>query len=73
MTETQHLYLVFGGVVTDPQTLNFADLKKVDTIGIFGTYEEAEAAWRGASMASIDDAMSKYAIVHLHKLLTPEE
>jgi len=73
MADKQLLHLVFGGQVTDPQTLEFADLNKVDIVGIYPSYEEAEAAWRSVSQANVDDALTKYVVVHLHKLLQPEE
>ncbi|NVJ69537.1 MAG: DUF4170 domain-containing protein [Alphaproteobacteria bacterium] len=73
MAEQQLLHLVFGGQVTDPQKLEFADLNKVDIVGIYSSYEEAESAWRSVSQANVDDAMTKYVVVHLHKLLQPEE
>lgn len=73
MADKQLLHLVFGGQVTDPQTLEFADLNKVDIVGIYPTYEKAEAAWRSVSQANVDDALTKYVVVHLHKLLQPEE
>ena len=73
MTDKQLLHLVFGGQVKDPQSLEFADLKNVDIVGIFGSYAEAENAWRSVSQANVDDAMTKYVVVHLHKLLQPEE
>jgi len=72
MNTEQIPHLVFGGEVKDPQTLEFADFNKVHIIGIFPNYQSAELAWRGASMAHIDDAMTKYVIVHLHRLLQPE-
>ncbi len=72
MADKQLLHLVFGGQVEDPQSLTFKDLEKVDLVGIFGSYAEAENAWRRVSQANVDDAMTKYVIVHLHKLLEPE-
>lgn len=72
MADKQLLHLVFGGQVEDPQSLTFRDLDKVDLVGIYGSYEEAESAWRRVSQANVDDAMTKYVVVHLHKLLEPE-
>ncbi|MBO6503852.1 MAG: DUF4170 domain-containing protein [Kordiimonadaceae bacterium] len=72
MADKQLLHLVFGGQVEDPQSLTFRDLDKVDLVGIYGSYEEAENAWRRVSQANVDDAMTKYVVVHLHKLLEPE-
>ncbi|GHF26210.1 inositol monophosphatase [Kordiimonas sediminis] len=73
MSDKQLLHLVFGGQVSDPQSLTFADTKNLDLVGIFGSYQEAEAAWRKVSQQNVDDAMTKYVVVHLHKLLEPEE
>lgn len=72
MSDKQLLHLVFGGTVTDPQTLEFADLAKVDIVGIFPSYAEAEKAWRRVSQANVDDALKKYVVVHLHRLLEPD-
>jgi hypothetical protein len=67
------LHLVFGGRVKDPQTLDFKELDKLDVIGIFPNYAEAEEAWRGAAQRTVDDAEMKYVVVHLHRLLEPEQ
>ncbi|WCL53091.1 DUF4170 domain-containing protein [Gimibacter soli] len=72
MSDKQLLHLVFGGPVSDPQTLDFTDLSKLEIVGVFGSYQEAENAWRSVSQANVDDAMTRYVVVHLHKLLTPE-
>ncbi len=66
------LHLVFGGRVTDPQTLDFQDPSKLDIVGIFPDYAEAEKAWRGAAQRTVDDAEMRYVVVHLHRLLEPE-
>ncbi len=67
------LHLVFGGRVKDPQGLDFVDLDKVDMVGLFDNYAEAEEAWRGAAQRTVDDAEMKYVVVHLHRLLEPEQ
>ena len=66
------LHLVFGGRVKDPRTLEFADLKSIDLVGIYDNYAAAEDAWRGAAQRTVDDAEMKYVIVHLHRLLEPD-
>lgn len=66
------LHLVFGGRVRDPQGLDFVDLDGIDLVGLFGSYAEAEEAWRGRAQRTVDDAEMKYVIVHLHRLLEPE-
>jgi hypothetical protein len=66
------MHLVFGGRVTDPQTLDFADLNAIDIVGIFPDYASAEKAWRAAAQRTVDDAEMRYVLVHLHRLLEPE-
>jgi hypothetical protein len=70
--EKPKLHLVFGGRVKDPQTLDFSDLDKLDIVGIFADYAEAEEAWRSAAQRTVDDAEMKYVVVHLHRLLEPD-
>ena len=66
------LHLVFGGRVADPMKLEFQDPSKLDVIGIFADYGQAEKAWRAAAQRTVDDAEMRYVIVHLHRLLDPE-
>jgi hypothetical protein len=66
------MHLVFGGRVSDPQTLNFVDLSEVDLVGLFPDYESAEKAWRAAAQRTVDDAEMRYVVVPLHRLLEPE-
>ncbi|GGE06534.1 inositol monophosphatase [Polymorphobacter glacialis] len=65
------LHLVFGGRVSDPQTLDFSEPDKLDVIGVFPDYASAEAAWRANAQRTVDDATMKYVVVHLHRLLDP--
>lgn len=67
------LHLVFGGKVSDPQTLDFVDTENLDILGIFPNYKLAHEAWKGASQANVDDAMTKYVVVHLHRLMEPDQ
>ncbi len=67
------LHLVFGGRVEDPRGLDFVNLESIDVVGLFASYAEAEDAWRGKAQKTVDDAEMKYVIVHLHRLLEPEE
>ncbi|MBK6298068.1 MAG: DUF4170 domain-containing protein [Sphingomonadales bacterium] len=67
-----NLHLVFGGRVNDPRTLDFADLKSIDIVGMFPDYKTAEKAWRAAAQRTVDDAEMKYVVVHLHRLLQPD-
>jgi len=69
----QKLHLVMGGRVKDPQGLEFADLSALDIVGIYPDYAEAEEAWRASAQRTVDDAEMKYVVVHLHRLLQPEQ
>ena len=71
--ENPLLHLVFGGEVRDPQGVDFVDSDNLDTVGIFPCDKTALEAWHGASQARVDEANVKYVIVHLHRLLDPEE
>lgn len=73
MPDKQLLHLVFGGRVTDPQGLEFEDLNAIEFVGMYASYKEAENAWRGASQSNVDDAMQKYVVVHMHRLIDPDE
>lgn len=65
------LHLVFGGRVSDPQTLDFVDPSKVDIVGVFADYAAAEKAWRAKAQSTVDDAEMRYVVAHLHRLLDP--
>jgi len=67
------LHLVFGGKVKDPQGLDFVDVENLDIVGMYPNYQQAYEAWKGASQSNVDDAMTKYVVVHMHKLLEPED
>lgn len=69
----QKLHLVMGGRVKDTQGLEFTDLDNLDLVGVFPDYDSAEDAWRAAAQRTVDDAEMKYVVVHLHRLLEPEQ
>lgn len=72
ITSKQLLHLVMGGRVKDTRSVEFADPRAIDVVGVFPSYAEALDAWRGAAQRTVDDAEMKYVIVHLHRLLEPE-
>ncbi len=65
------LHLVFGGELTTLDGHDFRDVSGLDIVGIFPNYETAFAAWKGAAQRTVDNAMMRYFIVHLHRLLEP--
>jgi hypothetical protein len=68
----QLLHLVFGGELTSLDGVEFADLSKLDMVGIFPNYASAYAAWKERAQATVDHAQMRYFIVHLHRLLDPK-
>jgi hypothetical protein len=68
----QLLHLVFGGELTNLNGVEFRDLKSLDVVGIYPNYAEALAAWKAAAHRTVDNAMIRYFIVHMHRLLDPE-
>ncbi|HLM40932.1 MAG TPA: DUF4170 domain-containing protein [Microvirga sp.] len=76
MTDTpgkQLLHLVFGGELTSLESTEFKDLSKLDIVGVFPNYAAAHAAWKARAQATVDNAQMRYFIVHLHRLLDPQQ
>ncbi|QRM54477.1 DUF4170 domain-containing protein [Sinorhizobium sp. BG8] len=72
-TETkQRLHLVFGGELTTLTGVDFRKLDDLDIVGIYPDYATAFAAWKSKAQMTVDNAHMRYFIVHLHRLLDPE-
>jgi hypothetical protein len=75
MTETtdqkQLLHLVFGGELKALDSVEFKDLDRLDIVGVYPNYESAYAAWKGKAQRTVDNALMRYFIVHMHRLLDP--
>lgn len=71
-SQKQLLHLVFGGELEDPQSHTFADLSKLDLVGVFPNYRAAREAWQAKAHATVDNARMRYFVVHLHRLLDPD-
>lgn len=69
----QLLHLVFGGELKSLTDMEFADLKALDMVGMYPNYAEAHKAWKAAAQKTVDNAQMRYFIVHLHRLIDPEE
>ena len=68
----QLLHLVFGGELTHLDKIEFADLSKLDVVGIYPNYAEAYRAWKAVAQRTVDTAQMRYFIVHMHRLLEPD-
>ena len=75
MTETtdqkQLLHLVFGGELKALDSVEFKDLEKLDIVGVYPNYATAYAVWKGKAQRTVDNALMRYFIVHMHRLLDP--
>ncbi|MFD1252942.1 MULTISPECIES: DUF4170 domain-containing protein [Devosia] len=71
-TEKQLLHLVIGGELSSLEGVTFADLEKVDIVGVYPNYASAYAVWKQKAQMTVDSAQTRYFIVHLHRLLDPE-
>lgn len=69
----QLLHLVFGGELTELDGVEFKDTENLDIVGIYPNYKEAAEAWRGAAQRTVDNAHMRYFVVHLHRMLDPDE
>ena len=65
-------HLVFGGELISIDGNEFKDLSKLDIVGIYPDYASAAAAWKAKAQQTVDNAMMRYFVVHLHRLLDPE-
>lgn len=69
----QLLHLVFGGELESLDGMEFRDLEDMDVVGIYPNYETAFAAWKSKAQMTVDNAHMRYFIVHMHKLLDPDQ
>ncbi len=69
----QLLHLVFGGELIDLEHITFKDLDQVDIVGVYPNYAAAYVAWKAKAQSTVDNAQMRYFIVHLHRLLDPEQ
>ena len=70
-TKPQLLHLVFGGELTELGGTEFRDPSRLDIVGIFPDYASALVAWRAKAQGTVDNAIMRYVIVHLHRFLDP--
>lgn len=68
----QRLHLVFGGELVNPSSTQFADIDKIDIVGMYPDYASAYDAWKNAAQRTVDDAHARYFIAHIHRLRDEE-
>lgn len=68
----QRLHLVFGGELVNPSSTQFADVDKIDIVGMYPDYASAYDAWKGAAHRTVDNAHARYFIAHIHRLRDEE-
>lgn len=71
--QPQLLHLVLGGELTNLETVTFKNLDQVDIVGVYPNYATAYAAWKARAQMTVDNAQMRYFIVHLHRLLDPDQ
>lgn len=69
----QLLHLVLGGELEDLEGTTFRDLNALDIVGVFPDYQSAHAAWKAKAQQTVDNAQMRYFVVHLHRLLEPDD
>jgi len=47
-------------------------LTRLDYVGAYPSYAEAFVAWKAKAQATVDNALTRYFIIHAHRLLDPE-
>lgn len=71
LASKQLLHLVFGGELVSVGSAEFKDPSKVDVVGVFPNYASAYAAWRAKAQETVDQAETRYFIVHMHRFFDP--
>jgi hypothetical protein len=69
----QLLHLVIGGELVDLEHNTFKNLDDVEVVGLYPNYAAAHVAWRAKAQSTVDNAQMRYFIVHLHRLLDPNQ
>lgn len=69
----QLLHFVFGGELKSTDTVEFKDLSKLDFVGMYPSFAEARKAWLAKAQATVDQAQMRYFVVHMHRLMEPDQ
>jgi hypothetical protein len=71
--DKQLLHLVIGGEMKPGDDVEFKDLDAVELVGVYPNYATAQLAWRAKAQQTVDNAEMRYFVVHLHRLLNPDD
>jgi hypothetical protein len=71
--QKQLLHLVLGGELESIEGITFKDLSKVELVGVYPNYASAYAVWKHKAQQTVDNAEMRYFVVHLHRLLEPDQ
>ena len=69
----QLLHLVIGGELVSTDGVEFKDLSKLDIVGVYPNFAQARAAWAAKAQGSVDNAQMRYFVVHMHRLMEPDD
>ena len=67
---TPPLILVMTPKVVD--AVRTGPAPKLDIVGIYPNYAEAQKAWKAAAQRTVDNAHMRYFVVHMHRLMDPD-
>ena len=59
------------GASVNGTAIRASEGSKLDIVGIYPNYAAAYVAWKAKAQQTVDDAQTRYFIVHLHRLLDP--
>jgi hypothetical protein len=62
---------VFGGELKSVGGTEFRDVSALHFVGFYPNYASAYDAWKAAAQRTVDNALMRYFIVHMHRLLDP--
>lgn len=68
---SQLLHLVFGGELKSLDSMEFRDPAAIDVVGIFPNYASAHRAWQAKAQSTVDNALTRYFIMHMHRFMDP--
>lgn len=71
--EKQLLHLVIGGELSNLEEIEFKDVNEIDIVGVYPNYAAAYDVWKTKAQMTVDEAQTRYFIVHLHRLMLPHD